>query len=77
MTIKHIYCLAGDPNRLMVETPDGKLYTFTASPYRVLTENDLTGVKSPLPAAMYIKTSHAFEPTESFSLAPYGLVKEG
>lgn len=66
MKIKNIYIFSASDHRNMIEMPDGKLYTFLSSPYRKITEKDLTEVKTPLSPAMYIKASHAFKPTDSF-----------
>ena len=76
MKIKNIYCLGGDNYHDLIETPDGKLYTFHIVPFRTLTQDDLTPVNTPLPTAIYIKVAHAFQPTESYPLACYGLEPE-
>ena len=76
MKIKAIYCLSGDGYHNLIETRDGKLYSFLIAPFRTLTQDDLTPVNTPLPTAMYIKAVHAFRPTESYPLIPYGLELE-
>lgn len=76
MKIKNIYCLGDDNYHDLIETPDGKLYTFHIVPFRTLTQDDLTPVNTPLPTAMYIKAVHAFRPIESYPLIPYGLELE-
>ncbi len=76
MKIKAIYCLCGDGYHNLIETRDGKLYSFLIVPFRTLTQDDLTPVNTPLPTAMYIKAAHAFRPTESYPLIPYGLELE-
>ena len=76
MKIKNIYCLSGDEYHNLIETPDGKLYTFHIVPFRPLMQRDLTPVNTPLPTDMYLKAAHAFRPTESYPLARYGLELE-
>ena len=76
MKIKNIYCLSGDEYHDLIETPDGKLYTFHIVPFRPLMQRDLTPVNTQLPTDMYLKAAHAFRPTESYPLARYGLELE-
>lgn len=74
MLIKNIYAMTGDPYHNIIEMPDGKLYTFLSTPYRQLTEGDLSEVQTPLNAAMYLKAVHAVKFDECFNTAAiYGL----
>lgn len=74
MKISNIWMKESD-NNLYIEK-DGKIYRTSVSPYRVIYENELQEVKSPLPTAMFIKANHLFRPSESFfscDLKMYGL----
>ena len=74
MKINNIWMKESD-NNLYIEK-DGKIHRTSVSPYRVIYENELQEVKSPLPAAMFIKANHLFRPSESFlacDLKMYGL----
>ena len=51
MKIKNIYCLSGDEYHDLIETPDGKLYTFHIVPFRPLMQRDLTPVNTQPPTA--------------------------
>ena len=62
-------------NNLYIEK-DGKIYRTSVSLYRVIYENELQEVMSPLSTAMFIKTNHLFRPSESFfacDMKMYGL----
>lgn len=62
MIIRHLWSI-DDPNRLLVETERGNLATFTLTPSRVITEDDLTDVTSPLTKDLYLASVHADEIT--------------
>lgn len=75
MKIKAIYSLP-DYTRNLIETADGKLYTFLSSPYRKLEKSDLSEIKSQLPTHLAINVLHAIRPTTSnmkFLARVYGL----
>lgn len=76
MLIQDLYYLP-DPNRLLVKRKDG-LYSFVASPYRKITDADLTPVKPPRSEALYLENAHAdvFDSAiGEFTLKQYGLTK--
>ncbi|MGN0999709.1 MAG: hypothetical protein ACI4PO_09175 [Faecousia sp.] len=75
MKIKTLYHLP-DYTRNLIETADGKLYTFIASPYRKLEKSDLSELQTHMPTSMAIKAAHATRPTASnmkFMSHMYGL----
>lgn len=74
MKIDNIWMKESDYN-LYIEK-DGKIYRTSVTPYRVIREDELQEVKSPLSTAMFIKANHLFRPSESFfghDLKVYGL----
>nr|DAH16760.1 MAG TPA: hypothetical protein [Caudoviricetes sp.] len=74
MKIDNIWMKESDYN--MYIEKDGKIYRTSVTPYRIIQENELQEIKSPLPTAMYIKANHLFKPSGSFlahDLKVYGL----
>ena len=75
MEIAKIWMKEAD-NNLYIEK-EGKLYRTNVAPYRIITENELEKIETPLSNAMFVKANHLFKPSESFflhDLAMYGLV---
>lgn len=61
----------------IIEMQDGTLYRFLKTPFRQLTEKNLTLINSPLPNEQYIQATHAI-PYETFVdnvMNNYGLTK--
>lgn len=65
MKIKEIYWTT-DPTRNIIQKPDGSLYSVIATPYRPLSDKDLTPIDSPLSAEMYLRYAHAETYTPAF-----------
>ena len=64
MVVQDIY-LGDDPSKIYLER-DGKLFTVHASPFRALTETDLTEIGTSIPLGAYKQAQHLCRPTESF-----------
>ena len=55
---------------------DGKIYRTSVAPYRVIREDELQEIKSPLPINIFVKANHLFRPFGSsfdHDLKVYGL----
>lgn len=74
MKIDNIWMKESDYN-LYIEK-DGKIYRTSVTPYRVIREDELQEIKSPLPIDIFVKSNHLFRPSESFfahDIKVYGL----
>ena len=64
MIVQDIY-LGDDPSKIYLER-DGKFFIVHASPFRAITESDLTEIGTSIPLGAYKQAQHLFRPTESF-----------
>lgn len=64
MVVQDIY-LGDDPSKIYLER-GGKLFAAHASPFRVLTETDLSEISTSIPLGAYKQAQHLCRPTESF-----------
>lgn len=75
MQIKGIYAIP-DCTKILICLPDDTLYTFVASPYRIITHDDLTPISRSVPTDICISAMHATEYMPNFKklqLQAYGL----
>ena len=68
MIVQDIY-LGDDPSKIYLER-DGKLFIVHASPFRAITESDLTEIGTSIPLGAYKQAQHLFRPSHSSPVTP-------